>query len=49
MKRFEVVAGWLCPEQTIGTCDIVTARGKELISFSYDPAWLKQYPTGTKR
>ena len=44
MKRFEVLAGWMEPELVIGVCDVVAARGKELISFSYDVDWLKRFP-----
>lgn len=44
MKSFEVHAGWLTPPQLIGKCNIERARGKEIISFSYDAAWLSEHP-----
>ncbi len=44
MKRFEVLAGWMEPELVIGVCDVVAARGKELVSFSYDVDWLRRFP-----
>ena len=44
MKSFKVYAGWLDPEEHIGTCYIETARGNEVISFSYSPDWLLNHP-----
>lgn len=44
MNGFEVIAGWLHPEQVIGHCVIERARGKEVISFSFDDVWLKDHP-----
>ncbi|MBQ9512970.1 MAG: type II toxin-antitoxin system HipA family toxin [Lachnospiraceae bacterium] len=44
MKQFEVVASWLSDCPTIGVCDITSARGKEVISFSYSPEWLRTHP-----
>ena len=44
MKTFSVVAGWLSPEEKIGTCEIERARGKEILSFEYDRKWLERHP-----
>lgn len=44
MKAFSVIAGWLNPEEKIGTCEIENARGKEIIAFEYDNDWLKKHP-----
>ena len=44
MKTVEVHAGWLKTQSLIGRCYIDKARGKEIISFSYDPLWLSLHP-----
>ena len=44
MRSFEVHAGWLDPIEVIGKCYIEEARGKEIISFSYDNNWLASHP-----
>ncbi len=44
MRSFLVMAGWLHPEEKIGICEIENARGKEVISFCYDPKWLRDHP-----
>ena len=44
MKQFEVVASWISTEATVGVCDVTSARGKEVISFSYSPEWLRTHP-----
>ena len=44
MNRFSVIAGWLDPEEIIGTCEIENARGKEIISFEFDTGWLSAHP-----
>ena len=44
MNTFEVYAGWLNEPERIGSCYIEKARGKEVISFSYDRSWLAANP-----
>ena len=44
MRRFNVIAGWMSPEEKIGTCEIENARGRETISFSFDPGWISRHP-----
>lgn len=44
MNTFEVHAGWLDNPERIGNCYIDKARGNEVISFSYDAAWIKNHP-----
>ena len=44
MNTFEVHAGWLKEPKRIGNCYIEKARGKEIISFSYDESWLAANP-----
>lgn len=43
VRRFEVIAGWMFPEERIGTCEIENARGRETISFSFDPNWISSH------
>ena len=43
MNSFEVHAAWLNPCKMIGTCFIDRMRGKEVISFQYDPTWLSDH------
>lgn len=43
IKSFGVYAGWLEPEELIGTCSVENARGREVISFSYSENWLLEH------
>lgn len=41
MTKIDIIAGWLSPEEQIGTLDITRSHGREVISVEFDRDWLK--------
>ncbi|MBR6095223.1 MAG: type II toxin-antitoxin system HipA family toxin [Lachnospiraceae bacterium] len=46
INEFNIIAGWKeNNENRIGKCRILSARGSEIISFEYNPDWLRANPS----